>query len=649
MGLSTGTRLGPYEITGSLGAGGMGEVYRARDTRVDREVALKVLPGDFLEGEEGRARRERFEREARLLASLNHPNIAVLYSFEEISGRHVLAMELLEGESLRGKLGAPVPPRRAVEIAVHIAHGLAAAHEKSVVHRDLKPENVFVTKDGWIKLLDFGIAKLTQPTISSAPLTEAPTETPATGAGVVLGTVGYMSPEQVLGKTLDARSDLFSLGVVLYEMLSGKRPFHKDSAPETMTAILREEPPDLGETGRNIPPGLDRIVRHCLEKEPSARFQSAHDVAFALESLSQATTGGAAPLRGNLAGRRRAAAALAILSVFAVGAGAFFWGARTGRTPVPTFKRITLRRGLVTSAFFTPDFQSVVYSAQWEGRPSEVFVQRLASADARPLGLGADVVGSAGGDVAVLRQGVLARLPLEGVVGQAPSFDTIGWFARDADLLGRIGEILFGTDLQSANRPRHVMIATDAFAIAETATASALLPAAEGIAKLAGSGEKRALSQKVPLADWLAHQRAIQGREAWATFGDWIDAHNPRFAFEISDNFIRGMQVDDATLAAAREFQRARRAELMELLEPDVIVCLPTAPFPAPRVGQPRSAMWAHRTAISTLTAIAGTLAAPQLNLPLARVDGLPVGLSILARPGADEMLLAFAREVAMI
>ena len=239
------------------------------------------------------------------------------------------------------------------------------------------------------------------------------------------------------------------------------------------------------------------------------------------------------------------------------------------------------------------------------------------------------------------------RLPLDGMVGQAPSFDTIGWFARDPRLLGRIGEILLGTDLKSANRPRHVIVAIDAFAIADPTTAAALLPAAERIAELAGRGEKRVLSQQMPLAGWFAHQRAIQGREAWATFGDWIDAHNPRFAFEISDNFIRGMQIDDATLAAAREFRRARRAELMELLKPDVIVCLPTAPFPAPPLHQRRSAMWARRTAISTLTTIAGTLGAPQLNLPLARVDGLPVGLSILSRPGADEMLLAFAREVA--
>jgi amidase len=237
------------------------------------------------------------------------------------------------------------------------------------------------------------------------------------------------------------------------------------------------------------------------------------------------------------------------------------------------------------------------------------------------------------------------RVSLEGVVGQAPSFDTVGWFARDADLLARIGEVLLGAELARAPRPRHVIIATDAFAIAEPATAAALHPAAERIAALVGSSEKRALSQAVPLSDWFAHQRAVQDREAWATFGDWIDRHNPRFGFEISDNFLRGMRVDDATLAAGREFQAARRREVMDTLGPETIICLPTAPFPAPLLGQRRSAMWAQRTAISTLTTICGTLGAPQLSLPLAHADGLPVGLSIMARPGGDEMLLAFARQ----
>jgi amidase len=238
------------------------------------------------------------------------------------------------------------------------------------------------------------------------------------------------------------------------------------------------------------------------------------------------------------------------------------------------------------------------------------------------------------------------RLPLEGVVGQAPSFDTIGWFARDGDLLARIGEVLLGADLRDAPQPRHVIVASDAFAVAEPATARALAPAVERLCKRIGNSETRPVSATVPLADWFAHQRAIQGREAWDTFGEWIDAHNPRFAFEIADNFLRGMRTEDAALARAREFRAARCAELLTMLKPDVLVCLPTAPSPAPLRGQPRSAMWARRTAISTLTTIAGTLGAPQLSLPLGMVDGLPVGLSLMARPGGDDMLLSFVRKL---
>jgi amidase len=238
------------------------------------------------------------------------------------------------------------------------------------------------------------------------------------------------------------------------------------------------------------------------------------------------------------------------------------------------------------------------------------------------------------------------RLPLEGVVPQAPSFDTIGWFARDGDLLARIGEVLLGSELRGAPQPQHLIIASDAFAIAEPATAQALAPAVERLSSRFAKRETRPISASVPLADWFAHQRAIQGREAWDTFGAWIDAHNPRFAFEIADNFLRGMRTEDSALARAREFRAARRAELLPMLKPDVVVCLPTASSPAPLRGQPRSAMWARRTAISTLTTIAGTLGAPQVSLPLGSVDGLAIGLSLLAAPGGDEMLLRFLREL---
>jgi serine/threonine protein kinase len=325
--LSTGTRLGPYEILSPLGAGGMGEVYRAKDARVDRTVALKVLPEEFFEDSE---RRGRFEREAKLLASLNHPGIATLHSFEEIPGpppRHILVMELLEGETLRAALaGTKVSTRKALDWARQIAQGLAAAHDKGIVHRDLKPENVFVTKDGRIKILDFGLAKLTQ-SEDGGEATNLPTATRGTEPGVVMGTLGYMSPEQVKGKPADARSDIFSFGSILFEMLSGQRAFHRETAAETISAILKEDPPDLSVTNQNVPPGLERLVAHCLEKNPEQRFHSAHDLAFDLEALSSAS-GKSIALPGKALSRalpRRLAAAAAVAVALAI---AFFAGSR---------------------------------------------------------------------------------------------------------------------------------------------------------------------------------------------------------------------------------------------------------------------------------------------------------------------------------
>src|SRR5438132_1566696 len=281
--LSTGTKLGPYEIRSPLGAGGMGEVYRARDTRFGREVAIKVL-AEFFSKYPDRLRR--FEQEARAASQLNHPNIVTVHDFGTHGGAPYVVQELLEGETLRERLrtGA-LPARKAVEYGIQVARGLAAAHEKGIVHRDLKPENLFLTSDDRLKILDFGLAKLAATEGPAAEQNGLPTATQATAAGIVMGTLGYMSPEQARGQTVDQRADIFALGAILYEMLSGASAFKPGSSADTMSAILKEDPPELP-SGSQVPPALDRIVRRCLEKQPNQRFQDASDVAFALEALS---------------------------------------------------------------------------------------------------------------------------------------------------------------------------------------------------------------------------------------------------------------------------------------------------------------------------------------------------------------------------
>jgi len=288
MPLAPRTRLGPYEITAPLGAGGMGEVYRARDTRLNRDVAIKVLPGTVATDPLALAR---FEREAQAVAALSHPNILAIFDFAHEKGAAYAVTELLEGQSLRERLNeGGLPVRKAVEIAVGLARGLAAAHERGLVHRDLKPENVFLTADGVVKILDFGLAKSVAAGVNAGANTETRAE--LTGEGTVLGTAGYMAPEQIRGQAIDARADLFALGSVLYEMLTGDRAFRRNTAADTMSAILREDPPEFPPE-RSIAPALDHIVRHCLEKTPSDRFQTARDVAFALETLSGASSSGA--------------------------------------------------------------------------------------------------------------------------------------------------------------------------------------------------------------------------------------------------------------------------------------------------------------------------------------------------------------------
>src|SRR5579863_1534172 len=284
MSLASGSNLGPYEILSPLGAGGMGEVYRARDPRLERGVAIKVLPASYSRDAD---RLRRFELEARAVAALSHPNIVSVFDLGTHDSAPYVVPERLGGETLRERLQAGAfTPRKALDYATQVAHCLAAAHEKGIAHRDLKPENIFVTKDGRVKILDFGLAKLTRPEDSSVGQTSLPTTPAATDPGVVLGTVGYMSPEQVRGAPADHRSDIFAFGAILYEMLSGRQAFKRASSPETMTAILNEDPPELCAANPNVSPGLERVVNHCLEKSPEQRFQSARDLAFDLEALS---------------------------------------------------------------------------------------------------------------------------------------------------------------------------------------------------------------------------------------------------------------------------------------------------------------------------------------------------------------------------
>ncbi len=302
MTLAPRTRLGPYEIVGSLGAGGMGEVYRARDTRLGREVAIKVLPAEFARDPE---RLRRFELEARSVAALNHPNILALHDVGTHEGAPYLVTELLEGESLYDRLRAgALPVRRTVEIGVQIAQGLAAAHEKGIVHRDLKPGNVFVTKEGHVKILDFGLAKLAPP--RDAVAGQATTIVDATEAGTTLGTAGYMSPEQVRGQAADQRSDIFSFGCVLYEMVSGRRAFAGDTAADTMSAVLSREPELLELRGGPIAPAMQAILGRCLAKRPEERFDTARDLAFVLRALDQPRgAGGTGAIGGGSRGESR--------------------------------------------------------------------------------------------------------------------------------------------------------------------------------------------------------------------------------------------------------------------------------------------------------------------------------------------------------
>src|SRR5262245_31166673 len=380
MTLLPGTRLGPYEIGNLVGAGGMGQVYRARDPRLDRAVAIKVLAPELANDLKALAR---FEREAMSVARLSHPNILTIYEFGRDGRQAFVVMELIDGEDLRFRLArGPIRVQRGVGYALQIARALAAAHERGIIHRDLKPENVMITRDEHVKILDFGLAK----PIESGP---APATLGLTYAGAILGTVAYMAPEQVRGQAVDHRCDIFACGAVLYEMLSGVRAFGGDTAADTMSAVLTREPADL-EMGRlSIPPTLERIVTRCLEKDPARRFQSANDLAFALEMVLAGARDSNASVAATVPRRRNRVRSLAVILAGALAAGiAAGWIAR-GRITADEprwqhFTRITEAAGEETSPTISPDGATVAYAVKVNGS-WDIYAQRVGGRNATPI------------------------------------------------------------------------------------------------------------------------------------------------------------------------------------------------------------------------------------------------------------------------
>ena len=393
MTFSPGTRLDRYEIVSFLGRGAMGEVHRAHDQRLGRDVAIKVLPAAYSSDPE---RLRRFDQEARAAGALNHPNIVAIFVVGSAGGAPFVVSELLDGDTLRARLAdGPLPSRKVLEYGAQIARGLAAAHAKGIVHRDLKPENLFVTREGHVKILDFGLAKLVQDDRTGADGADSLVATRMTEAGRVMGTVGYMAPEQVRGEAVDHRADIFALGCVLFEMATGQAPFHRESAVESMAAIAREELPPFGGEVAAQSPALVQLIRRCVEKAPGERFESTRDLAYSLEALARVAGSGAETVVGDNAGQAENI----------------------------VYHRITFRRGAIWSARFTPDGHSVVYSAGWEGKPLELFWAHIGNPEARSLGFrDTDLMAvSATNEMAVLlrtafvtsfdRRGTLARVP----------------------------------------------------------------------------------------------------------------------------------------------------------------------------------------------------------------------------------------------
>ncbi len=542
MALASGTKLGPYEILFALGAGGMGEVYRARDPRLGREVAIKVLPSGSAPDSE---RLRRFEQEARATAALNHPNILAVFDIGSQDNSPYIVSELLDGETLRERLNSgALPVRKAVEYALQISRGLAAAHDHGIFHRDLKPENIFITRDGHVKILDFGLAKLTMPEPGTPGLSVQATLDSATGRGVLLGTLGYMSPEQCRGAAVDARSDIFSFGAVLYEMVSGKRAFRGDTTADTISSILKEEPPDLSASGRDVSPMLERIVHHCLEKDPAARFQSARDVAFALEALSSvssfAASAVATPADTTAAPPSRkswlVASLLGVIAALIVAVAFLIVRVNAPAPEPPSYRQLTFARESIASARFAPDQRTIIYGTARVGTQTELF--SLAPDSHAPVSLGLKDVDvesiSSTGEMLLIQQrhslvrvarvGLLARAPLGGAAPRPMMNDVADadWGPDNQVAVARyvdghfrieypIGHVLYEPSAGYVNNVR-VSPKGDWVAFAEHPT---LGDDAGYVVMVDSSGRKRTLSPRQSAIEGM--NWAPSGKEVWFT------------------------------------------------------------------------------------------------------------------------------------
>jgi len=550
----------------------MGEVYRARDSRLDRIVAIKILPTSYSADAE---RLQRFVQEARAAAALNHPNILSIFDIGEERGAPYIVSELLEGQTLRERIrSGPLSSRKAIDYALQVARGLAAAHDRGIVHRDLKPENLFLTNDDRVKILDFGLAKLTRPETGAGA--EAPTVQVNTEPGQIMGTVGYMSPEQVRGKAADHRSDIFSFGSILYETLSGRPAFRGETSADTMSAILKEEPTELSETARNVPPALERMVRHCLEKNPAQRFQSAGDLAFNLEALTDSSavslavgkTGAQSAMaeaaisetisekttaqRKEVASRNQLFGLAGALGLAAVMTGmGWWWGRGSGRVPLPEYQPITFRTGSIGNARFTPD-GSIVYSASWDGGENQLYMGRADDPGARELGVkDAELLSiSKSGELAVrlntvslggfAQAGTLARIPMSGGAPREvlDNVQDADW-AADGEKMAvvryvpenghwileyPIGKVLF----DGANWISHPKISPDGKWIAFADHQNAIGDDQGVIAVIGSDGNSK---EKILSSGWITVQGVVwspAGDEIWFTAAYNGSAGNPR-------------------------------------------------------------------------------------------------------------------------